>query len=163
MTGTAANGRTLNGAMPVSNPANKRTQDVSSDIERIFALQRDHQWAMKATTADERKARLRKLKAAVEAHGDEIVAAVLQDTRKPEGEIRVTELAGVLGNIQKNIDNLEEWMKPVEVVPFLNPDDRAKIVYEARGVRIGRIKHLYRYSAMYLWRETDPGLDSGGP
>ncbi len=42
----------------------------------------------------------RKLKAAVEAHADEIVAAVLEDTRKPEGEIRVTEVLNVLGNIQ---------------------------------------------------------------
>jgi aldehyde dehydrogenase (NAD+) len=89
---------------------------------------------MKATTADERKARLQKLKSAVASHGDEIVAAVQRDTRKPEGEIRVTEYAGVMGNIQKNIDNLDEWMKPIEVIPSLNSEDRAKIVHEARGV-----------------------------
>jgi aldehyde dehydrogenase (NAD+) len=59
---------------------------------------------------------------------------VLQDTRKPEGEIRVTELMGVMGNIQRNIDHLDEWMKPVAVQPTLNPEDSAKIVYEARGV-----------------------------
>jgi aldehyde dehydrogenase (NAD+) len=107
---------------------------VFSEIERIFALQRAHQWQMKATTADERKARLEKLKAAVAAHGDEIVAAVLEDTRKPENEIRMTEVGGVIANIQKNIDNLDEWMKPVEVVPSMNSDDRAKIIHEARGV-----------------------------
>jgi aldehyde dehydrogenase (NAD+) len=89
---------------------------------------------MKATTAEERKEKLRKLKSAVEAHGDEIVAAVEQDTRKPEGEVKVTEILGVIGNIQRNIDNLDEWMKPVEVVPSQNKDDKARIVYEARGV-----------------------------
>jgi aldehyde dehydrogenase (NAD+) len=118
----------------MSNPAGKTGPGVYAEVQRIFALQRDHQWEMKATTADERKARLQKLKSAVEAHGDEIVAAVLRDTRKPEGEIRVTEYLGVMGNIQKNIDNLDEWMKPIEVIPSLNSEDRAKIVHEARGV-----------------------------
>jgi aldehyde dehydrogenase (NAD+) len=89
---------------------------------------------MKATTAEQRKARLRKLKSAVEAHGDEIVAAVKQDTRKPEGEIRVTEILNVAANLERNINNLDEWMAPVEVVPSQNKNDKAKIVYEARGV-----------------------------
>src|SRR5690606_27506701 len=59
---------------------------------------------------------------------------VKADTRKPEHEIRITELLNVLGNIQRNIDSLEEWMKPVDVVPSLNEKDKARIVYEARGV-----------------------------
>jgi len=118
----------------VSNPAQNTSQDVFVDIKRIFALQQKHQWKMKTTTAEQRKAMLERLKSAVEKRGDEIVAAVLKDTRKPEGEIRVTEYMGIMGNIQKNIDNLEEWMKPQEVTPSLNPDDRAKIVHEARGV-----------------------------
>ena len=112
----------------------EKARDVSAEMKRIFDLQRDHQWAMKATTAEQRKAKLQKLKHAVEARGDEVVAAVQQDTRKPEAEIRVTEYAGIMGNIQKNIDNLEEWMKPIDVVPSMNEQDKAKIVYEARGV-----------------------------
>ena len=81
-----------------------------------------------------RKAKLAKLKAAVEAHADDIVAAVQKDTRKPEGEIRVTEVMNIVNNIQLNIDSVEEWMKPTEVTPSNNPDDRAMIVPEARGV-----------------------------
>src|SRR5690606_3803397 len=99
-----------------------------------FDLQRANQWNVKASTAQERKAKLARLKAAVEAHADEIVAAVQQDTRKPEGEIRVTEVLNVVGNIQMNIDSLEEWMTPTEVTPSKNPNDRAMIVPEARGV-----------------------------
>jgi len=41
---------------------------------------------------------------------------------------------GVVGNIQRNIDHLDEWMKPVEVVPSQNKYDKARIVHEARGV-----------------------------
>jgi aldehyde dehydrogenase (NAD+) len=118
----------------VSTPARKNDQGVFAEIERIFALQQFHQWKMKATTAEQRKEKLRKLKSAVETHGDEIVAAVKQDTRKPEGEIRVTELLNVTANIERNINNLDEWMRPVEVVPSQNKNDKAKIVSEARGV-----------------------------
>jgi aldehyde dehydrogenase (NAD+) len=107
---------------------------VPTPIERVFALQQAHQWEAKASTAEQRKEKLRKLKSAVEAHADEIVAAVKQDTRKPEPEIRVTEILGVIGNIQRNIDNLDEWMRPVEVVPSQNKNDKARIVHEARGV-----------------------------
>lgn len=105
-----------------------------AELQRVFDLQRANQWNVKASSAAERKAKLAKLKAAVEARADEIVAAVREDTRKPEGEIRVTEVLNVLGNIQLNIDSLEEWMKPVEVMPSKNPADKAMIVPEARGV-----------------------------
>jgi len=110
------------------------TADISKEIARIFALQQAHQWDVKATTADQRKAKLAKLKAAVEAHADDIVAAVQEDTRKPEAEIRVTEVLNIVGNIQLNIDNLDAWMTPTEITPTRNPDDKAQIIYEARGV-----------------------------
>jgi aldehyde dehydrogenase (NAD+) len=108
--------------------------DCASEMARVFALQQANQWDVKASTADERKAKLARLKAAVESHADAIVAAVLADTRKPEGEIRVTEVLNVVGNIQLNIDNLDTWMTPTEVTPTRNPQDRAQIRYEARGV-----------------------------
>jgi aldehyde dehydrogenase (NAD+) len=108
--------------------------EIANDIARVFAAQQKHQWNVKASTAAERKAKLAKLKVAVEAHADDIVAAVLEDTRKPEGEIRVTEVMNVTSNIQRNIDNLDAWMTPTEVTPSMNPDDKAQIMYEARGV-----------------------------
>ena len=118
----------------MSTPARQSSQGVLADMERTFALQQAQQWVTKSTTAEQRKEKLRKLKSAMEAHGDEIVAAVKQDTRKPENEIRVTELLNVIANIERNINNLEDWMKPVEVPPSQNRSDKAKIVYEARGV-----------------------------
>jgi len=118
----------------MSTPARQTVQGVFAEIERVFALQQAHQWETKASGAEQRKEKLRKLKSAVEAHADEIVAAVKQDTRKPEQEVRVTEILGVIGNIQRNIDNLDEWMKPIEVIPTQNKNDKARIVHEARGV-----------------------------
>lgn len=108
--------------------------DLSHEIARVFALQQAHMWEAKASSAQVRKEKLARFKVAVEAHADDIVAAVLEDTRKPVGEIRVTEVLNLTANIQRNIDNLDEWMKPVEVQTSLNPADRAEIRYEARGV-----------------------------
>lgn len=107
--------------------------DLAADIQRVFAAQQAHQWEAKASDAAQRKEKLARLKAVVEAHADDIVAAVLEDTRKPVGEIRVTEVLNVTGNIQRNIDNLDAWMQPTEVATSLNPADRAQIVHEARG------------------------------
>lgn len=118
----------------MSSPATQNTPDIVTEIKRIFALQQKQQWDSKASTAEQRKVKLQKLKDAVEAHADDIVAAVRQDTRKPEQEIRITEVANVTANIQRNIDNLDDWMKPVDVVPSMNPEDKANIVLEARGV-----------------------------
>jgi aldehyde dehydrogenase (NAD+) len=114
--------------------SNSVQHTVSAAIHRIFVLQKARQWDAKASSAQQRKEKLRKLKAAVEKHADAIVAAVQQDTRKPEGEIRVTEVMNVVSNIQRNIDSLDEWMKPVDVQPSMSNDDKARIVYEARGV-----------------------------
>lgn len=108
--------------------------EISSELQRVFDLQRANQWNVKASTAEQRKAKLAKLKAAVEARADEIVAAVREDTRKPEGEIRVTEVLNIVGNIQLNIDSLDEWMKPTEVTPSRVQTDKAMIIPEARGV-----------------------------
>ena len=108
--------------------------DLAADIDRVFAAQKAHKWEVKASDAKARKEKLVRLKAAVEAHADDIVAAVQADTRKPEGEIRVTEVMNVTNNIQLNIDNLAEWMEPREVPTTSNPDDTALIVPEARGV-----------------------------
>ncbi len=108
--------------------------DLADDIKRVFEAQQAHQWEVKASDAATRRAKLQKLKDAIEAHADDIVAAVLKDTRKPEGEIRVTEVLNILGNIQLNIDELEGWMEPQMVQPSKSETDKAMIIPEARGV-----------------------------
>jgi aldehyde dehydrogenase (NAD+) len=108
--------------------------EMVADIQRIFALQKRHQWETKASSAEQRQLKLQKLKAAVESHAEHILTAVRQDTRKPENEVRVTELLNVLANIDRNITHLAEWMQPVEVQPSMGKDDKARITHEARGV-----------------------------
>jgi aldehyde dehydrogenase (NAD+) len=99
----AGNPRLSIGGSSVSTPATQSSQGVLADMDRTFALQQAQQWVTKSTTAEQRKEKLRKLKSAVEAHGNEIVAAVKRDTRKPENEIRITELLNVIANVERNI------------------------------------------------------------
>ena len=122
----------------MSHTARQNSQGVFADIARIFALQQAQQWVTKSTSAEQRKAKLGKLKSAVEAHSDEIVAAVKLDTRKPENEIRVTELLNVIANIERNINNLDDWMKPVEVPPSQNKNDKAKLDYPGGVGRVAQ-------------------------
>jgi aldehyde dehydrogenase (NAD+) len=131
---TPAKSARIDGGSTVATLAEQGARGVSAEMERVFALQRAQQWEAKATTAEQRKEKLRKFKSVVEAHGDAIVAAVKQDTRKPENEIRVTELLNVVANIERNIANLDEWMEPIEVVPSMSKTDTARILYEGRGV-----------------------------
>jgi len=49
-------------------------------------------------------------------------------------EVGITEVANVVANIDRNINNLDEWMRPLDVQSSLDPDDSAQILYEARGV-----------------------------
>ena len=72
--------------------------NLASDLQRVFDLQTANQWNFKASTAAVRKAKLTKLREAVGVHADGIVAAVQKDTRKPEAEIRITEVGGVTVN-----------------------------------------------------------------
>ena len=55
----------------------------------MFAAQQDNQWAVKASSAAQRKAKLAKLKAAVEEHADAIVAAVLEDIPPEEAGVNI--------------------------------------------------------------------------
>lgn len=108
--------------------------NVFSEIKRVFELQRAHQWEMKAKTAEQRKEMLNKLKAAVQSYADEIVAAICQDDRKPVQDVMRSEVYGTIGAIDDNLANLDEWMKPVEVIPTIDKNAKAKIVYEPKGV-----------------------------
>ena len=91
-----------------SSGTRESTDSNAANLARVFALQRANQWHAKAASAGDRQDKLRRLKAAIQAHDQELIAAVRQDTRKPESEVRVTELLNVLGNIDRNIANLDD-------------------------------------------------------
>jgi len=106
-----------------------------SDIQKLFDSQTSHRWNQSQTTADERIAKLRRLKASLRAHEAEFKAAMWEDFRKPAIEVEITELFTVIEEINTLIHNLKKWMKPRKVrTPLILQDCRSEIHSEARGL-----------------------------
>jgi len=108
--------------------------DRFEDIARVFALQDKQQHVMRMTSAAQRIAKLKILRAAVVAQVPELIAALAEDFGKPEFEA-ASEAMVVLGEIDNAVANLEQWMQPVEVTPSAKaaPGARARILREPKG------------------------------
>lgn len=114
---------------------NKIDQATQENIQRIFELQRGNRLNLKLSTAEQRKAKLQKLRDIIVARADEIDEALHQDLRKQRLGINHYEIQAVLGEIDVALAGLENWMKPevVEPTPQLG-GKKTYIKYEPRGV-----------------------------
>lgn len=101
-----------------------------AEVERLFQLQRKHQWVMRASTADERKQRLIRLKESLLAHADEAIAAMTADLGRPA---ELNEVFPPIEKIDIALSKLDEWMAP-EVVEDLTRATSAEVRWEPRGV-----------------------------
>ncbi|MFD9625133.1 aldehyde dehydrogenase family protein [Peribacillus muralis] len=107
--------------------------ETKNEINRVFQLQKKHQKVLRSTTAEQRKAKLNRFLEVVVAHEEEIIEAVRQDVRKPHHEVKRAEILGTIKSIQDNINNLDEWMAPIEVGSSLSPDAKGYLMYESKG------------------------------
>ncbi|MFJ7753489.1 aldehyde dehydrogenase family protein [Peribacillus muralis] len=107
--------------------------ETKNEINRVFQLQKKHQKVLRSTTAEQRKGKLKRFLEVVVAHEEEIIEAVRQDVRKPHHEVKRAEILGTIKSIQDNINNLDEWMAPIEVGSSLNPDANGYLMYESKG------------------------------
>jgi aldehyde dehydrogenase (NAD+) len=101
----------------------------------LFNSQKQHQLAVKLTTARERKAKLKKLKATIVANEAEILEALKKDLRKNSFEAAVFEVFFIYAEIDFAIKNLSVWMSP-QTVPanLLNLTTKCSIHYEPKGL-----------------------------
>lgn len=105
------------------------------EIQHIFHLQQQHQYAVARTTAKQRIAKLRRLHDAMLRYRKEVAQAVWEDLRKSETETNISELGVVNGEIRHTIRNLRSWMTPKRVAtPMALFGSSSKIVYEPKGV-----------------------------
>ncbi len=106
----------------------------TADYEAVFTRQRAHAPIMALTTADERIARIRRLRDWITTHEADITQAMYDDFRKPAAEVVLTELFGLTGEINHAIKNLRRWMRPQRVpTPLGMIGMSGKIVYEPKG------------------------------
>jgi aldehyde dehydrogenase (NAD+) len=104
-------------------------------VRAVFEAQRAHRWTMARTTAAERIARLKKLKAAILERREALAAAAHADFRKPQAEVELTEVRAVLEELNHTVKHLKPWMKPTRVgTPIMLAGTRSVVRYEPKGV-----------------------------
>ena len=90
-------------------------ESAHSEIERIFRLQQAFAPSLRATTAKERIAKIRKLKEAILAQSEQIYLAAAADFGKPLAEVDLTELMPIVAEANHSCASLKKWMKPKRV------------------------------------------------
>ena len=80
-------------------------------IEQIFQRQRANQAAIKRTTADQRIAKLKRLRTAIVDREDAIRAALHADFRKSPTEVDLTEIFATLVELKDAVGSLRGWMR----------------------------------------------------
>ncbi|MBV6442174.1 MAG: Aldehyde dehydrogenase [Saprospiraceae bacterium] len=106
-----------------------------SEMQRVFHIQQQNQYAVARTTARQRIAKLRRLHDAMLRYRREIAQAVHEDLRKSETETNISELGVVNGEIRHTIRHLRSWMAPKRVAtPLVLFGTSSEIIYEPKGV-----------------------------
>jgi aldehyde dehydrogenase (NAD+) len=107
---------------------------ASDPVRRVFESQRATALAWRQSGAEERIARIRRLRDAVQAAADDIRRAAAADFRKPAVEVDLTELFTVVSEANMAIRRLRRWMKPTRAgfTPLM-AGTRGRIEYQPRG------------------------------
>lgn len=109
--------------------------ELPKDLKALFQQQAQHQFEVARSTARERKAKLRRLHAAMLRHREALHTALWADFRKSPEEVDISEIATVNSEIRYVLRHLASWMAPKSVgvrLPLLGSS--ARIHYEPKGV-----------------------------
>ncbi len=120
----------------ITEPAGEPTvgTTMAEAMSRVFESQRATALRWRQSTAEERIARIRKLRDAVQAAADDIRHAAAADFRKPEVEVDLTELFTVISEANMAMRKLRRWMRPTRAgfTPLM-AGTQARIEYQPRG------------------------------
>jgi aldehyde dehydrogenase (NAD+) len=109
--------------------------EMNTSITEIFEAQKNNQLAVKLTSLNDRKAKLKKLKSAIKANENSVFEALKKDLRKNAFEAAVFEVLFIYAEIDFAISNLSDWTTPQPVsTNLLNIQTRCTIGYEPKGV-----------------------------
>ena len=103
-------------------------------ISKVFDAQAATALRLRSSTADERIAKIRRLRNAVIAHTEDWYQAAYLDFKKPQGEVDLAEILPVCMEANDAIRNLKKWMKPTHVWPtLLTLGMRSHVQHTPRG------------------------------
>jgi aldehyde dehydrogenase (NAD+) len=135
------------------------TTQSADDFARVFALQSQHKWIVKRSSAEERKQKLRTFKAAVERNAEAIYRALAEDLRKPIAE-SAGEVSSVVADIDDALAHIDEWMRPVAIQPApMFGAAKAHVMYESRGICL--IFGAWNFPFQLLFEPLVPCLAAG--
>lgn len=105
-----------------------------SRMQNVFDAQAATALRLRSSTAQERIAKIRKLRDAVIAHTEDWYRTAYADFKKPQGEVDLAEILPVCVEANDAIRNLKKWMKPKRVWPtLLTLGMRSHVQYLPRG------------------------------
>lgn len=103
-------------------------------IQEIFERQAATALRLRCSTAQERIAKIRKLRDAVIAHAEDWYRAAHADFRKPPGEVDLGEILPICIEANHAIRHLKKWMRPTRVWPtWMTLGTRSSVQYIPRG------------------------------
>lgn len=106
-------------------------------MPNIASLEKMRQYFNSGATRsyEYRKEQLKKLKAAILKHEEELYSALYTDLKKSKEECWVTELGFVIAEINAALKNLQSWMQPERVATNLvNLPSSSRVMKEPLGV-----------------------------
>ena len=103
-------------------------------MQEVFDRQAATALRLRSSSADERIAKIRKLRDAVIAHTEDCYHAAYADFKKPPGEVDLAEILPICVEANDAIRKLKKWMKPTRVWPtLLTGGTRSHVQYVPRG------------------------------
>ena len=106
----------------------------TNHISKVFDAQAATALRLRSSTANERIAKIRRLRDAVIAHTEDWYHAAYLDFKKPQGEVDLAEILPVCMEANDAIRNLKKWMKPTHVWPtLLTLGMRSHVQHTPRG------------------------------
>ena len=110
------------------------TEQINDEIARVFAAQQRKKLELRHSSAEERLAKLRRVKAVIEANKPKIVQAAYDDYRKPELEVALGEIMPAVSAANFALKHLRRWMKPQRVKKPMNMIGiQCELHYEPKG------------------------------
>ncbi len=108
--------------------------NIDNAAQRAFLKQADTAIQLRQSTASERIAKIKKLKANLLKHADAVIAAGFADFGKPAAEVELAEILPIVAEASDVIRKLSSWMKPKKVWPSrLMLGTSSFIQYEPKG------------------------------
>jgi len=107
---------------------------LDAEVRRVFEAQFATAIRLRRSMAEERVAKIKKLKECVLAHTADLHQAMFNDFRKPAVEVDLTEILPVVAEANECIRKTRKWMKPKGVWPtILTGGLKGYMQYEPRG------------------------------